>query len=218
MMKTNIFFKLTLAIIFSTAIVRYSYSQDAGDIFTQSKAKIVWLGVDFTQVQLIGPLGTVSPEELLPLFDQINELIVNEWDKFNFREALRKRDIPYDLGPVAELNAQIDPYNIIIPSASSYDRFIDVDQVAGLVKQYDTYGEDGIGLVFFMEYLDKNKESGAMWMAFFRLSDQRLLLAERMKGAAGGMGFRNHWANCVFEVITQLRDRKFEEMKGRYCD
>jgi hypothetical protein len=217
-MKHCSLFNTILVVLFITIFNFVGHTQDAGDIFTPSKTKIVWLGVDFTQVQLIGPLGTVSAEELLPLFDQINELIINESDKFNFREALRKRDIPYDLGPVSELNAQIDPYNIIIPASSTYERFVDLDQVAGLVKQYDTYGEDGIGLVFFMEYLDKNKENGAMWVAFFRLSDQRLLLAERMKGEAGGMGFRNHWANCVYEVITQIRDKKFEEMKARYCD
>jgi len=217
-MKSSLFSRSAMAVLWAAFFFTSAFSQDAGDIFDQSKVKVVWLGVDFTQVQLIGPLGTVGADELVPLFDQINGLIVDERDKFNFREALRKRDIPYDLGPVSELNSTIDPYSIIVPASSSFDRFLDPEQIAGLVKNYDTYGEDGIGLVFFMEYLDKNKESGAMWLAFFRLSDQRLLLAERMKGEAGGMGFRNHWANCVYEVITQVRDKKFEEMKVRYLD
>lgn len=216
-MKKYLLNRILLTAVMAAFTLTMACAQDAGDIFTQSKTKIVWLGVDFTQVQLIGSLGTVDDDELVPLFDEINELIIDERDKFNFREALRRRDIPYDLGSVSELNSRIDPNSIIVP-ASSYDRFMDPEQIAGLVKLYDTYGEDGIGLVFFMEYLDKNSETGAMWMAFFRLSDQRLLLAERMKGEAGGMGFRNHWANCVYEVIKQLTDKKFEEMKARYVD
>lgn len=56
------------------------------------------------------------------------------------------------------------------------------------MKQYETDKQDGIGLVFFMETLDKISETGTMWVTFFNLSDYKVLLTERMKGDSGGTG------------------------------
>ena len=59
-MKKHLLNRILLTAVMAAFTLTLACAQDAGDIFTQSKTKIVWLGVDFTQVQLIGPLGTVG--------------------------------------------------------------------------------------------------------------------------------------------------------------
>ncbi|HNY14118.1 MAG TPA: hypothetical protein PKI12_01170, partial [Bacteroidales bacterium] len=77
---------------------------------------------------------------------------------------------------------------------------------------------EGIGLVFFVETLDKVREKGIMWVAFFNLADRNLLFAEKMSGVAGGISFRNHWARSVYEVIIQIKDNRYAEWKFRYTN
>jgi hypothetical protein len=68
-----------------------------------------------------------------------------------------------------------------------------------------------------MELLDKTSETGTMWVTFFNLSDHKVLITERMKGGAGGFGFRNHWANTVYEVIKEIKRLKYEEWMALYA-
>lgn len=67
-----------------------------------------------------------------------------------------------------------------------------------------------------MELLDKTSETGTMWVTFFNLSDNKVLITEKMKGEARGFGFRNHWARTVYNVINQIKLSKYEEWKSRY--
>jgi len=193
------------------------YSQNVENIFSDSANQIIWLGVDFTQTRIIGNIGTVSTLELLPLFDKINLLIISERDKYNFEKALHKSKIAFDLHLVNKINSGIDAEKIVTYASSLYDsNRINVELIANLVKQYKTDKQDGIGLVFFMETLDKLSETGTMWVTFFNLTDYKVLLTERMKGDSGGIGFRNYWANTVYEVIKQIKLSKYKEWKTRY--
>ena len=190
-------------------------AQSASDIFNSSKTTITWLGVDFTQVKVVGETGTVSPSELISLFEKINGVIINESDKYNFKEALNKSDIPYDLGPVNKLNGEIDTETILSSSSAEKGR-IDEALIATLVKKYEVKKPEGVGLVFFMETLDKPSETGTMWVTFFSLSDHKVLLAEKMSGKAAGFGFRNHWARTVYEVIKQIKKTEYKAWKAKY--
>jgi hypothetical protein len=217
-MKTISSLSLTMLVVLITLIVNGTVkAQNVEDIFNGSAKEITWLGVDFTQVRLMGDLGTVSTIELLPLFDQINLLIISESEKYDFNKALRKSEIPFDLSLVDKINSNIDVDKLII-KASSYDnKRIDEKLISNIVKQYNFDKQDGIGLVFFMELLDKTSETGTMWVTFFNLSDYEVLITERMKGGAGGFGFRNHWANTVYEVIKEIKRSKYEEWMALYA-
>lgn len=190
-------------------------AQNAADIFNSSKTDITWLGIDFTQVKVVGEMGTVSPSELISLFEKINGVIINEGEKYNFKEALNKGDIPYDLGPVSKLNGDIDTENVLTSSSAEKGR-INEELIAKLVKNYSLKKTEGVGLVFFMETLDKPSETGTMWVTFFRLSDHKVLLTEKMSGKAAGFGFRNHWARPVYEVIKQIKKTQYKAWKAKY--
>jgi hypothetical protein len=190
-------------------------AQDTKKIFDYPGCRIIWHGVDFSQVKLNGDLGTVSPEELIPLFYKINLVIVDESFKYDFTSALQ-RYVPYDLGCINAINAAMDVENSL-SHAHSFDKGrITPELIAEHVKQYDMEQKEGIGLVFIMESLDKPTETGTMWVTFFDPADGKVILTERMSGLAGGFGFRNHWARTVYNVINEIKIWRYEEWKRRY--
>ncbi len=193
------------------------YSQKQQDIFNRMGPEIVWLGLDFTQVRIVGPLGTVDKNELKQLFEDINMVVITEKDKYNFEAALRKDEVPYNLKIVTSLNSEIDPSEVVA-YASKEETRLNEEAISVLIKKYRIANKEGIGLVFFMETLDKIKENGTMWVTFFDLSDGNILFTERMSGPAGGISFRNHWARTVFEVIDQIRNTKYAEWRFRYVN
>ena len=192
------------------------FSQSVEDIFKRTGEKVVWLGVDFTQVKLLGPLGTVDKEELIPLFEDMNRVIISERTKYNFETALRKDEVPYDLEVVTRLNSAIEPGKIISYSSVDAEGRLSEEAISVLIKQYKIAKPEGIGLVFFMETIDKPREKGTMWVTFFNLQDRNILFTEKMSGTAGGISFRNHWATTVYNVINKIRDTKYREWRYRY--
>lgn len=215
---TAIIRKALALIILIISMNNTGYSQKQQDIFNRMGPKIVWLGLDFTQVRIVGPLGTVEKDELIPLFDDINMVVITERSKYNFEAALRKDEVPYNLEIVTKLNSEINPIRAIAYASEEESARLNEEAVSVLVKQYKFENKEGIGLVFFMETLDKVREKGTMWVTFFSLSDRNVLFTERMSGTAGGISFRNHWVRPVYEVIDQIRNTKFPEWRFRYAN
>jgi len=215
---TAIIRKALALIILIISMNNTGYSQKQQDIFNRMGPKIVWLGLDFTQVRIVGPLGTVEKDELIPLFDDINMVVITERSKYNFEAALRKDEVPYNLEIVTKLNSEINPIRAIAYASEEESARLNEEAVSVLVKQYKFENKEGIGLVFFMETLDKVREKGTMWVTFFSLSDRNVLFTERMSGTAGGISFRNHWVRPVYEVIDQIRNTKFHEWRFRYAN
>ena len=195
-----------------------AYSQKQQAIFNRMGPEIVWLGLDFTQVRMVGPLGTVDKNELIQLFEDINMVVITERSKYNFEAALRKDEVPYNLEIVTKLNSEIDPNKAIAYASQEERARLNEEAISVLIKQYHVENKEGIGLVFFIETLDKVREQGTMWVTFFNLSDRNVLFTERMSGTAGGISFRNHWARTVYEVIDQIRNTKFAEWRFRYVN
>ncbi len=138
---------LSLAILI-ISMYNLSYSQTRQDIFSRTGPKIVWLGLDFTQVRMVGPLGTVDKDELLPLFDEMNMIVISERTKYNFEAALRKDEVPYNLEIVTKLNSEIDPGKVIAYASNDEGGRLNEEAISVLVKQYRIENKEGIGLGF----------------------------------------------------------------------
>lgn len=186
-------------------------AQDAGRIFNED---ITWLGVDFSKVTVLGE--SAAPIQIIDYFDKINSLIINESEKYNFRLALNKMEVPYDLGPVTKANASINPDDLV--SMSSKSAALTKEDVEAAVKKYDLKGQKGIGLVFVMEALDKPGAQGHMWVTFIDLATKKVLLTERMSGKPGGFGFRNYWARPIYNVIQDIQKSRYDQWRRKYKD
>jgi hypothetical protein len=173
---------------------------------------IIWLGVDYSQATVLGE--TASPIQIIDYFDKINNLIITESEKYNFKTALNKLEVPYNLEPVAKANADINPEDLVSMSSQSVE--LTEEDVSKAVKKYDLKGEKGIGLVFVVETLDKPKGNSSMWVTFFDMSSKKILLTERMSAKPGGFGFRNYWARPVYNVIQDIQKNRYNQWRKKY--
>lgn len=183
--------------------------EDASRIFNED---ITWLGVDFSKATVLGE--TASPIQIIDYFDKINTLIISESEKYNFRLALNKTEVPYNLDPITKANAGINPDDLV--SMSSKSAALTEEDVKAAVKKYDLKGEKGVGLVFVMEALDKPGAHGHMWVTFIDMATNKVLLTERMSGKPGGFGFRNYWARPIYNVIQDIQKNRYQQWRKKY--
>lgn len=214
-MKKYSVFKLLLLCLFALSTQQAGTAQNAAKLFTDDNAQVTWLGVDFTQAKVLGEAGTASGETMKEHFDRINNLIINEAEKYDLKKALQKKEVLYDLDPVTAANAGIDADGLT--SNSSADKNgLNADKIAALVKGYNSKTKTGYGLIFFVETLDKPNTKGVMWVTFIDMASKKVLLTEKMEGKSGGFGFRNYWAKPIYLIIEQIEKKKFKEWKSKY--
>jgi hypothetical protein len=214
-MKTLLFVKIALVSLLLSGFALSASAQSASDIFN-SDAKIVWTGVDFTKVKVVGETGTVSPIEMLSLFDKINEVIISEPKKYNFTEALTKKTVEFDLSGVTKANSKINADDLISMSSTVDESAVTEAYIAQSVKSYALDTKEGIGLSIFMKVLDKPKVSASMILAFYDIKTRKVLFTESMSGKAQGFGFRNYWAYSVYDVLRQIKLTQYKSWKSKY--
>lgn len=193
-------------------------AQTFGEFLNKPELPLTFMGVDYSNTKYYGPPFTVDQGEMKGLFTKINELLEKEADKYDLGEALRRT------GPVAyvtyiaeSVNLKIDPGTIIVPSDAAHRAPFTPQTVEDLVGRY-TYpaGSTGIGLVFVVEEIVKNKETEIFWVTFVDLSTKKMLYTEKMAGAGLGFGFRNHWAHPLNDGISNTKSR-YREWKKRFA-
>lgn len=175
------------------------------DVFNRN-IPITWLGLDCTQMTITGSAYQVQQagklddrdiqDKYIPAW---NKLIVEERAKYKIAEAVHRQSIEYDIEITDKVNAGIKRSFFDSPAEA-----LNMEKIAKLVSKYDFEGHTGIGLLFFVETLDKEAGYASVWVTFIDMETKQVLLAERMKGAVGGFGFRNYWARAYYLVIEDI--------------
>ncbi|MBC7902169.1 MAG: hypothetical protein H7Y27_02040 [Gemmatimonadaceae bacterium] len=203
------------ALFLSCLMTISTYAQTAKDIFNSSETAITYLGIDFTQARLIGDAGADAIDIKNRIYSNINQVVVNEWEKkYNFSKALQKSNIPNDLSIVEARNAKIDADKIKSTNSADESRLKATD-IEKLVKEYNFNGKKGVGLVLFMEGMNKTAEHATFYVTFVDMDTKKVLFQERMVEKAGGFGFRNYWCKPVAEAIKHIEKSKYKEWKNR---
>lgn len=195
-----------------------SIAQSAKEAFLADD--MVWYGIDFSHVKLIGTFsqfGAVGEQDEDDIrrkyFPAWNSLIVEESSKYDLQGAFRKNKVEYKLAMMEEVNAASS--NAALVSVSEADRYhLSEDKVKAIVSAYETAGEKGIGLVFIAESLDKPLEQGAYYVTFFDIATKEVFFTKRMIGKAGGFGLRNYWAKTYYDVIKECRSQYKKWLKS----
>ena len=201
---------LSLAALVATA-------QTMREVVSKPEAPLTFMGLDFSAAKYIGDPGTVGPEEMKGLFTKIDGLLVQEARKYDFAGALRKNKVDYNIGIAESANAKIDPGTIITPSFPKPGR-IDANEVQAMVRRYAyPAGVTGTGLVLIMEDLNKATEKETMWVTFVDLDSKKVLHTEKLEGTGAGFGFRNHWAGGIYDVIKEIKSKKYGEWKKKFA-
>ncbi len=201
-MRKNILFLLAVILISGTG-----FSQTRSDIFNNTP--ITWLGLDFTHLKYVGTAtqfkdaGTITNADMRnKYFPGWNNLFIAEQKKYNVAEAVQRSNVNYALEVTQAANEKSNA-EYFTAKAEDY-RLLNEQDVASLVSRYDFKGKTGIGLLFFVEGMNKNKGDASMWVTFVDMGSKKMLAANRMSGAPGGMGFRNYWAKSFYNVLQDL--------------
>ncbi len=206
-------FIFSLAIILCTLTSFGQASHTTADIFKIDK--ITWLGLDFSEIRLIGPEGFTDPKDIFSRqIPSMNDLIINESQKYTLGKFFSKTDVTIDLSVVSKRNDVADPDKMVLETNAKYD--LDEAGIQAIIKQYKPEESEGIGLVFIMEKFDKPSQMADMWVTFFDFASKQVLLTQKMSAKAGGIGFRNYWAGAIYKVMKTIEKKQYAEWKKKY--
>lgn len=195
-------------------------SQSAEDLFRASDTKIVWLGIDFSHVQLVGDFSQFnsageksSVEVKQKYFPAWNEIVLNEAKKYDVKGMLRKENLTYDLDAIAEVNAKAATEELEVTNPVEYKR----EDIEKFVKRYKSSTKNAIGVALVAETLNKRELEAYYHFVAIDLSNNKILVYDRLKGKPAGIGLRNYWANTIYDVIKEIKSDRYKEWKNKYA-
>jgi hypothetical protein len=208
-----------LAFIGLTVVCKAQYT--AKDVF--SKDDIVWYGLDFSKAQMIGQFdqgagaGMATGSDLKSTYvPRWNNLIVDEGKKYDLKRFFRKVTVYNELNVVEKSNQKIDPDHFIIHNEYNFANAGKI--VQDIISNY-TAGDkkEGLGVVFIVEYFDKEARQGSFYVTFFDIATKKVLFTEHMFGKAGGFGLRNYWAASIFSVLKEIDEHAYKRWSETYA-
>lgn len=209
--------KILLFLAFLSAFP--AFAQNASDLFKPTETKYYWLGIDYSHVKLIGDFsqfanaGEKSSAEIKhKYFPAWNNLVLDERDKYDVRGMLRKDYITYDTDMMMDVNASAPVEELEAQNPVVYTR----DDIQKFVKQYKPKSNDGIGIAFIAESLNKASTEAYYHFVAINLSNNTILIHDRLRGEPAGIGLRNYWAGSVYDVIKDIRNNRYKQWKSKY--
>jgi hypothetical protein len=195
-------------------------AQTLKNFLDNKDSSFTWLGIDFTQTRLIGDAGA-NVDDIVPRqFAGINQVIVNEPKKYDLADAFHHSNYTTDLSIVNKRNETVNKDNFKSDNSADFNR-LTADDIKRLVRSYDFNGKRGIGILFFMEALNKTEKQASMYVTIVDMGRKNVLMTERMTGkTAMAFGFRNYWVVPVRKVMDDFDSdyRKFQEKYSNATD
>jgi hypothetical protein len=199
------------ALMFTLATAGVLRGADAG-----SADALVWCGLDYSKVKMIGTTDFARPEQIFP-----GMLVA--WNGLFLKEMLPElekfaKSVNTDLTAVETNNEKASATQIEREDGSREEKVspthIKEADIAEIVRGYKLKSTQGIGLVFIMDRLVKMQETGCMYVVFFDVGSRNILHSERVCSSAGGMGFRNYWFRPIKDTVKKL-PKMYKEVKGK---
>lgn len=178
-------------------------AQDLFELVKEKKSTVVFLGLDFTHSRFVGRNYFNSQRSLKDdLIKSLNFLLGAERKKYDLASSMHFPESQYILNT---------DYFIKLNNTVTYEEFIsDTDTILSsndlmqTVHDYELNLNSGMGISFIVENFNSTTETASFWVTFIDLSTKKIILAENIKGKAGGAGLRNYWARSVFNVIQDM--------------
>jgi hypothetical protein len=188
-----------------------SAQQTLSDLFS-GKARLVFLGLDFTQAKYIGKEGFIDPVAIKNQhMVSWNNLIEAEPKKFSLQDAFKLKADQYksSVDDMIKLNEAAADVKGNITNETDYS--LSEAHVKKAVAGYSLSEKDGIGVVYVVESLSKTAQKMYVWVTFIDLSNKKVLYTEKLEGSAAGFGFRNYWAGAVYKINKAIDSRYYKK-------
>jgi hypothetical protein len=167
---------------------------------------LVWCGLDYSMVKMIGTKDFRKPDDIFPGF-------LEKWNSLFMTEMFPKvkhlaRSVETDTKAVEPGNAKANA-GCIIREDGSRDEMVNASHITGqdiaaVVKGYELKSSKGLGLVFIMDRLVRAQQKGCLYVVFFDISSRKVVYSERLCEKANGAGFRNYWFNPIKLAVGKL--------------
>lgn len=197
-----------------------NFAQTVADLFMPSGQAIVWLGVDFSHVKLVGDFsqfngagGNSGKQVRDTYFPAWNHILFAEAEKYDVRGMLRKEDLKIDMDKIMELNSEtpletLESYNVVSFTEENIREF---------VKAYSSkISPKGIGVGYIAESLNKGTSTATYHFFAINLETKELLLHEVITGKAGGFGLKNFWARTLLTSNVQVK-KQWKKWQKKYA-
>ncbi|MCC6288241.1 MAG: hypothetical protein IT249_10185 [Chitinophagaceae bacterium] len=211
-MKRILKSSLLLLFIILVAGVQQISAQSLKEFFSSSEVPLTYLGIDFTKAKILNDITANAADIKNRLYAGINQVTVNEPKKYDFEKSFSRSTVNKDISLVVAKNNKIDAEKII-ESGGEAPQLTKKD-VESIVKGYDFGSKKGIALLFIMETMNKATSEASMFVTLIDMSGKKVLLAEKMVGKGGGIGFRNFWVKTIDAVLNDIEKTKYKEWKS----
>ena len=132
--------KVVYLITVFSLISCFGISQKIEDLFTKSETKITWLGIDFSHVKLIGEFSQFAEAGATgaavirdKYFSGWNNLILNEYEKYNIEGMVRKENINLKISGINKINDNTSIEDLEADDQPNYSK----EDIALFIKKYD---------------------------------------------------------------------------------
>jgi len=171
----------------------------------------VWLGLDFSNTKLLGREGFNDPKKIIDhYFIAWNQLIFDEGEKYDVKKAFKLKQLYTDDSYFDAINSTVKLNELFVDRSYSLSE----SDINNIVEEYNFSNiKQTIALVFIVERLDKPKEQAVFWVTLINSRTKEIILTERMIGKPGGFGFRNYWAGSIYDIIKQIKKKKYKQWK-----
>lgn len=199
-----------MKIILTTVLMLCTFWLNAQDkrVF-DSNENVTWLGLDFSHFKYVGDaaqfgdFGEINNSDLRDsYFPAWNDLFMDEQDKYNVADAIDRIDVQYAIKVTNQSNAKIK--SGFLAGSIDGSEVLSEEDLKQVVQQYDFDDRDGIGMMFVVESMNKEQKEAHMWLVFADMNSKQLLFSKRIKGKAGGFGFKNYWAKTFYNALKDI--------------
>ena len=185
----------------------YCRAQTVSDAF-DSKVKIIWLGLDFTEAKLIGDFEHFGVESSVKTFmASLNELMSNEREKYDIAKTFEKSTVDYKLEICEKHNNGLKTEGMYSTELNDY-LHLKPEDINKIAAGYDYQELHGMGLMFNIESFNKLTTQASMFVTFIDMDTKKVLFTERMTAEPSGFGIRNYWAGAVYAVMKNIEKKQ----------
>ena len=136
----------------------------------------------------------------------INGLLNREQNKYDVQKYFRRTVDNYCLKSTDDNN---EAMNVGAMISDSKDRLkISQEQIETIVRNLSCGENNGTGLVFITESLDKANKQASYQVVFFNENTKEIIYSKDVAAKAGGFGFRNYWASTIHKIMKNWKYKK----------
>jgi len=216
-MKTITKFSSLIALVICTS-ANVAPAQTKADVFNH-KVPVTWLGMDFSQARFIGSEAVYKSSGEVINSEFVNKyipawanLFITEPKTYNVPRAAHRDSVHFAF-KVTEVANNAITKNFFTEKPSDFSTLKEKD-IVDLVKNYDFQGQKGLGMMMFIEGMNKATHEAGAWVTFVNMNDKTVLLTVYKTGDSRGFGFRNYWAHSWYNILKDFAS-DFDTYKKR---